>query len=77
MGSKEVGFVYLDCIHMIRVRSSEHGNESSGPIKCNEFVEQLTAAQSATAPASPTTGCPALFIKSLYEPQEFHLRCLD
>jgi len=72
-----MGFEYLDCIHMIRISSNEHGNESSGPIKCTEFVAQLMAARSATAPASPTTGSPALFIKSLYEPQEFHLRCLD
>jgi len=77
MDSKEMGFEYLDCIHMIRVRSNEHGSGPSGPIKCTEFVEQLMAAHSANAPASPTTGCPALFIKSLYEPQEFHLRCLD
>jgi hypothetical protein len=72
-----MGFEYLDCIHMIRVRSSVHGNEPYVPIKCTAFVEQLMAAQSATAPTSPTTGCPAFSIKSLYEPQEFHLRCLD
>jgi hypothetical protein len=28
---KEMGFEYLDCIHMIQIRSSEHGNETSGP----------------------------------------------
>ena len=32
MVSKEMCFEYLDCIHMIRVGSSEHGNESSGSI---------------------------------------------
>ena len=52
MNSKEMGFEYLNCIHLIRVRVSEHGDESSGPIKCTEFVEQLMAAHSATAPAS-------------------------
>jgi len=51
-----MGFQYLDFIHMIRISSSEHGNESSGPIKCTEFVAQLIAAHSATAPASAATG---------------------
>jgi hypothetical protein len=64
MDSKEIGFEYLDCIHTIRVRSSEHCNESSGPIKCTEFVEQLMPAHSAIAPTTvpAATGCPALFI---------------
>jgi hypothetical protein len=53
MDSKETDFDYWDCIHVIRLRSSEHGNESSGPIKCTEFTEQLMAAHSATPPLLP------------------------